>query len=98
MKKVKILRTAIEDLLDGKEFYNFQSPGVGDYFMDTVFSEIDSLSLYGGIHPKRFGFYRQLSRRFPYAVYYDLDGDIVFVFHVLDCREDPRERDRKLLR
>jgi hypothetical protein len=49
MKKVKVLRTAVEDLLDGKEFYNFQSPGVGDYFLDTLFSEIDSLSLYGGI-------------------------------------------------
>ena len=96
MKKVKILRTALEDLKEGREFYNIQSPGIGEYFLDTLFSEIDSLALYGGIHPKKHGFFRQLSRRFPYAIYYDVIEDKVFVFHVLDCREDPSERDRKL--
>ena len=96
MKKVKILRSALEDLKDGREFYNIQSPGIGEYFLDTLFSEIDSLALYGGIHPKRHGFFRQLSTRFPYAVYYDLIENMVFVFHVLDCREDPKKRDKKL--
>ena len=46
MKKVKVLRTALEDLKEGREFYNIQSPGIGEYFLDTLFSEIDSLALY----------------------------------------------------
>jgi hypothetical protein len=45
MKKVKILKTALEDLEEGRNFYNLQFPGVGDYFLDSLFSDIDSLTL-----------------------------------------------------
>ena len=45
----------------------------GDYFFDSVFSDIDSLVLYGGIHPKVTGFHRLLTRRFPYTVYYKIE-------------------------
>ena len=30
-----------------------------------------------------------LMRRFPYAIYYEKDGDLVTVVAVLDCRRDP---------
>jgi len=53
--RVRILTSAIQDLRDGKEFYDRQEPGVGDYFQDCLFSDIDSLILYGGIHRKIFG-------------------------------------------
>jgi hypothetical protein len=55
-----------------------------------LFSEIDSLVLYAGIHPLRFGFHRLLAKRFPYAVYYQVIADEAVVFRVLDCRSDPR--------
>ena len=97
MKKIKILDTALDDLEAGKEFYNLQSPGIGEYFLDTLISEIDSLTLYAGIHPIKHNFYQMLSKRFPYAIYYDFIDDKVFVFRVLDCRENPRKRDKKLL-
>jgi hypothetical protein len=66
--KVRVLRSALEDLSDGRQFYDQQHAGVGAYFFDSLFSEIDSLVLYAGIH--RVGFHRLLARRFPYAVYY----------------------------
>jgi hypothetical protein len=65
--------------------------GVGDYFQDCLFSDIDSLVLYAGIHRQVFGFHRLLSKRFPYAIYYRVQGDIVLVFRVLDCRRDPQQ-------
>jgi len=34
MKKIKILDTALDDLEAGKEFYNLQSPGIGEYFLE----------------------------------------------------------------
>jgi hypothetical protein len=40
--KVRILRSAIEDLAAGRKFYDQQQAGVGDYFFDSLFSEIDS--------------------------------------------------------
>ena len=66
-----------------------QAEGVGAYFFDSVFSDIDSLALYAGIHPKIFGYNRLLSKRFPYAVYYTLEKDLAVVWRVLDLRRHP---------
>ncbi|MEE9367562.1 MAG: hypothetical protein V3V05_01735 [Pontiella sp.] len=63
--KITILSSAVEDLHDARVFYEAQGEDVGDYFFDTLFSDIDSLVLYAGTHPKVDGFYRLLSRRFP---------------------------------
>ena len=94
--KVRVLRPALEDLASGREFYNQQQEGVGDYFFDSLFSEIDSLVLYAGIHRVQLGCHRLLARRFPYAVYYRvLEGEAV-VFRVLDCRRAPRRLRKSL--
>ena len=45
--------------------------------------------LYAGIHLKSFGYYRLLSRRFPFAVYYLIQDDVVIVYRVLDLRQNP---------
>jgi plasmid stabilization system protein ParE len=88
--KVRILRPALEDLAAGREFYDRQESGVGSYFFDSLFTEIDSLVLYAGIHKVQFGYHRLLARRFPYAVYYRVRGHEVVVHRILDCRRDPK--------
>ncbi len=88
--KIRVLRSALDDLANGREFYNQQQEGVGDYFFDSLVAEIDSLVLYAGIHRVQFGYHRLLAHRFPYAVYYRvLKGEAV-VFRVLDCRRNPQ--------
>lgn len=62
---LRILGTALGDLRAGKSFYDLQQRGVGDYFQDCLFSDIDSLVLYGGMHREIFGYHRMLSKRFP---------------------------------
>jgi len=87
--RIKILASAVDDLRAGRNFYESQGEGLGSYFLDSLFSDIDSLVLYGGIHPEVFGYHRLLSKRFPYAVYYTLDEDLVLVRRVLDLRRNP---------
>ena len=87
--KVQILDEAKQDLLDGYRFYERQSEGLGDYFLDSLSADIDSLQIYGGIHAREFGYHRLLAKRFPFAVYYDVAQDVVCVYAVLDCRRDP---------
>ena len=88
--KIRILAAACQDLADGRDFYAMQGEGLGDYFLDSLFSDIDSLLLYAGIHRQVFGFHRMLSRRFPWAVYYRFDAEgAAVVYRVLDCRQDP---------
>jgi plasmid stabilization system protein ParE len=94
--KVRVLRPALEDLAAGRQFYDRQQEGIGGYFFDSLFAEIDSLVLYAGIHRIQFGYHRLLARRFPYAVYYCVVGEEVVVHRVLDCRRDPRWIRREL--
>ena len=94
--KIIILPSARDDLADGFDFYERQQEGLGNYFQESLFSDIDSLQLYAGIHLKIFGFHRLLSKRFPYAVYYDQEGQRVRVWAVLDCRRDPETIRRRL--
>lgn len=39
---IEILSTAEDDLADGYLFYEEQAPGVGEYFVSTLFAEIAS--------------------------------------------------------
>ncbi len=88
--KLRILSSALQDLKAGRDFYERQAPGMGNYFQECLFDDIDRLTRHGGIHRIVFGFHRLLSKRFPYAIYYRIDGqDMAVVYRVLDCRRDP---------
>jgi len=87
--KIEILDAAQDDLIQGFRFYEDREPGLGSYFLDCLISDIDSLLLFGGIHPVIFGHHRCLSKRFPFAIYYSLEGELIRVFAVLDCRRSP---------
>ena len=43
--RIVILRSAIEDLVRGREFYEHQGEGLGDYFHEALAADIDSLHL-----------------------------------------------------
>ena len=81
--KVEILDEAQQDLVDGFRFYESQSEDLGDYFLDSLFSDIDSLQLYAGIHAVHFGYHRLLSKRFPFAIYYRVENEVARVLAVL---------------
>lgn len=87
--KIEILDEAQEDLLQGFHFYEKRAVGLGPYFIDCLFSDIDSLLLYAGVHQNVFGYFRCLSKRFPFAIYYSIEEDVIRVLAVLDCRRNP---------
>ena len=99
VRDVVILREVADDLNEGKAFYDQREPGVGDYYWDSLLADIESLTLYAGIHCRVHGLYRMLARRFPYAVYYEIADDVAYVVAVLPMRRSPewietRLRDR----
>jgi hypothetical protein len=87
--RIEILDAAEKDLIDGFKFYEHQSRGLGDYFLDSLFSDIESLHLYAGIHALHFGYHRLLSKRFPFAIYYRIQEGLIRVYAFLDCRRNP---------
>jgi hypothetical protein len=93
---LRILPSARDDLAEGFAFYEAQQPGLGTYFLESLFSDIESVKLFVGVHRKVFGFHRLLSKRFPYAVYYSCEAHEVLIRAVLDCRRDPSWIRRRL--
>ena len=94
--RIRLLPEAERDLELGADFYESQQQGLGSYFTECLASDIDSLSLYGGIHEQYRGFHRALSKRFPFVIYYKVNGDCVEIYAVLDGRQDPPRTDEGL--
>ena len=95
--EVALSAGAEQDLLDGFEFYESQQQGLGWYFLDSLYADIDSLTVYAGIHPKPVaGLHRTTGRRFPFSIYYFIAGNIATVVGVLDSRQNPSRIRAKL--
>ena len=95
---IEVLDDAKADLIEGFHFYEEQSPGLGSYFLDSLFADIDSLLLYAGIHRLVFGSHRYLASRFPFAIYYRIEAEVIRVRAVIDCRRNPAWIRRRLKR
>ena len=89
LRKVVALKEAAMDLEEGRLFYDRRKKGVGDYFFDSLISDLESLKFYAGIHSKRFGFHRMFSKKFPFAIYYEMNEELVRVVAILDMRREP---------
>ncbi|MDR9366183.1 MAG: hypothetical protein RI575_12655 [Balneolaceae bacterium] len=85
--KLQILDAAKNDLIEGFHFYEEQQKGLGDYFLVNLYADIESLKVFWGIHQKVYkDLQRALSKKFPYAIYYSIDEDIVKVRAIIDYR------------
>jgi hypothetical protein len=93
---IEILRQALQDLEDGSLFYERLKAGLGEYFLDCLLTDIDSLRVSGGVHPLVAGYRRALSRKFPFAIYYRMVDQRISVYAVLDCRQEPISTRKRL--
>ena len=48
--KISILESARIDLVNGFYFYEKQAEGIGTYFLESIYSDIESLVDNAGIH------------------------------------------------
>jgi len=95
--KILLLSPAKDDLRAGFRFYENRGEGLGTHFLETLYSDIDSLRIFHGVHEVHFGkYYRVLSKRFPYAIYYTVSDHIIAIHAVMDCRRNPKRIKEKL--
>ena len=94
--KIKVSDDAISDLARGADFYESIRAGLGVYFNDCLASDIDSLLLYAGIHASEDGWFYTMSQRFPYVIWYAIEGDLTTIYAVLDARVDPIDSEQRL--
>jgi len=89
LREVHLSAEAIDDLQQGRSFYDAQENGVGDYFLESVLGDLAALRLHAGVHRRVYGHFRLLCSRFPFAVYYDIASVRVRVVAILDMRRRP---------
>ena len=88
---------AEHDLDEAYAWYEEQRNGLGEEFLtsaDACIAAIRRTPKAGRLVHKNYR--RALTRRFPYAVYYRVDGDNCVVYRVLDCRQKPQKTEDSL--
>jgi hypothetical protein len=65
IRDVFVLEEAVADLQNGRLFYAERQPGLGEYFWDTLLSDLESLVIYGGIHAEEMAFIGCFQSAFP---------------------------------
>jgi len=87
---IEILDKAEDDLVNGFAFYESQQTGFVPYFRESLSADIESLRIHGGVHRVVYrNYHRTLSKRFPFAIFYTVSGNTVFIHAVVDCRRKP---------
>ena len=95
-RTIVVLEEAAFDIERGIDFYNDIEDGVGFYFRDPIITDIRRLGIYFGEHRSHLGFFRALSSRFPFAIYYQDQQETRQIVAVLDLRRSPEWIDKRL--
>jgi toxin ParE1/3/4 len=87
--RVSIRAAAEADLRDAQEWYEHQRPGLGSEFLISVAEALTRLEESPKRSPLYYrGFRRVLTQRFPYKLFYRIEGDAVIVFRILHAARD----------
>lgn len=93
MRIVSIRAAARADLQDAYDWYEERSAGLGDRFLSAIAEALLRLET----NPEGFpiyyrGFRRVLTRRFPYKLFFRIEGDAIIVFRILHGAQDHQRR------
>lgn len=79
------------DVRNGRVWYEGKSRGLGDEFLRVFYASCQELMRNPRMYPRiHRDFHRCLLRRFPYAIYFTIEENIVVVFGLFHCARDPR--------
>lgn len=96
MRNVIILEEATQDIEQARDSYNEQEQGVGDYFSDSITTDILKLQRLSGIHAQHFEFFRMLGSTFRFGIYYRERDNDTQVIAILYLRRNPKWIRRQL--
>jgi toxin ParE1/3/4 len=78
------------------QWYENEEPGLGLAFLDQLLATYDRIATGPLQYPDlRSGIRRALLQRFPYAVYFAVEGGFVVVLAILHASRDPAEWQRR---
>ena len=88
--RVRFRTEAADDVSLAREWYDAQSPGLGDSFVGSLEQIVDLVGELPGAFPEiAVGLRRALLSRFPYALYYRIDDGVIDIIACLHTRQSP---------
>lgn len=87
-----LLPEAIADVTEAYQWYEDQSMGLGLEFLRCVETTLLSIQRHPLIYPKvHESYHRALVRRFPFAVFFEIENDRCVVYSVFHCSQNPNK-------
>ncbi|HEY3128553.1 MAG TPA: type II toxin-antitoxin system RelE/ParE family toxin [Acidobacteriota bacterium] len=94
--KARLTLEAEKDLDAAIVWYDLKARGLGDEFLRCIDACIASLERYPETHPiVHEETRRALVRRFPYAIFYEIEKREIIIYGIYHCARDPKSWRRK---
>jgi hypothetical protein len=88
---LRFLPEVEEDLINGYVWYESKSRGLGEDFLRMFYAYANEIQWNPLRYPKVYqDFRRRLLRRFPYAIYFEIENDQIIVFGLFHCARNPQ--------
>ena len=79
-----------EDVVSGYVWYEEKAPGLGAELLRVFYASAGEVPRNPLLYAKVYGrFRRRLLRRFPYAIYFTVEGSEIVVYGLFHCARDP---------
>jgi len=88
--RLRYTHRAKDDLEIAFGWYEGQRRGLGFEFLDCVEAAIETILQMPELHAKLYdNFRRALVRRFPFSIFYTIEGKEIIVHAIFDNRQNP---------
>jgi plasmid stabilization system protein ParE len=95
--EVRLRPEAEQDLVEAAVWYEEQRPGLGQRFLDAAGAALSTASTSPRAFPVVHGSTRRtLMRRFPFAIFYQMEEERIVVIGVFHASRHPRAWRRRL--
>lgn len=87
---LRFLPEVEDDVIGGYAWYEEKATGLGEEFLRMFYAFTQEIARNPLLYRKVFrDFRRRLLRRFPYAIYFRIDGQEIVVFGLFHCARNP---------
>lgn len=90
MSKIILLRKALEDIRNSRDWYDEKDEGLGKIFVENVDDCIASIAETPNAYPVKYRVLRaRLVKMFPYSVFYQVENmNVIRVYAILHHRQN----------
>ena len=91
--KLLLKEEANSDIVKAYFYYESKRPGLGDQFIQTLYSYFERLKESPELFPKKNGNFREaVITHFPYVIIYRIEEDEVYVLSIFNTWLDPKRK------